>query len=89
MPKLPVTIRAAKHEDMASVAGIHQHYVLNTVATFSMDVLSVQDHVANLEKVQSQDLPYLIAETEAGKIVGFSYLSGFRGEKQAIDTPWS
>lgn len=66
---------------MSSVAQIHQHYVRNTVATFSMDVLSIEDHTANLEKVQSQTLPYLVAMSDDGDIKGFSYLSGFRGGK--------
>jgi phosphinothricin acetyltransferase len=82
MSKLPIIIRSAEPSDMDTVSTIHKHYVLNTVATFLMEPLSVEDHIANLAKVQAQRLPYLVAVSQTdSKLVGYSYLSGFRGGK--------
>jgi L-amino acid N-acyltransferase YncA len=82
MPKLPVTLRPATSEDMASVAEIHKHYVLNTVITFTMEPLSIEQHLENLKKVKGQNLPFIVAVSEESKVVGYSYLSGFRNYKQ-------
>ena len=82
-----VTIRAATPQDIASIAEIHAHYVLNTVITFAIDVLSIEQQLEKLQKVQAEALPYLVAVTDAtnddagGDVVGFGYLSGFRGGK--------
>ncbi|KIW08559.1 uncharacterized protein PV09_00524 [Verruconis gallopava] len=81
MPKIPVMLRAATEDDMASVSEIHRHYVQNTVVTFSIDPLSVEQHVENLKKVQNQSLPYIVAVTENSTVVGYSYLTGFRSGK--------
>jgi phosphinothricin acetyltransferase len=82
MLKQPIIIRLAEPSDMTSVSIIHRHYVLNTVTTFIMDPLSEEDHIANLAKVKYQTLPYLVAiSKEDSKLVGYSYLSGFRGGK--------
>jgi L-amino acid N-acyltransferase YncA len=81
MPGLPVTLRAATPDDMPSVSEIHKHYVLNTVITFTMEPLSDEQHVDSLKKVQAQNLPYLVAVSEESKVVGYSYLSGFRSGK--------
>ena len=82
MPKLPITIRSAEPSDMHSVSVIHRHYVLNTVTTFTIDPLSEEDHMTNLAKVRVQALPYLVSiSQEDSKLVGYSYLSGFRGGK--------
>ncbi|MBL8857607.1 MAG: N-acetyltransferase [Planctomycetes bacterium] len=65
-------VRAAKHEDAASIARIYSHYVLTTVITFEEVAVSEADMAARVREVQSQGLPWLVAE-DAGVVVGFAY----------------
>ena len=81
MPKELVTIRAATPEDMHGVSEIHEYYTLNTVITFKTEVTPTEDHVSNLEKVQGQHLPYIVAVCQDSKVVGYSYTAGFRHAK--------
>lgn len=81
MPKLPVTLRAATPDDMPSVSKIHKHYVMNTVVTFTMEPVSVEQHTEKLASIQAENLPYLVAVSEASTVVGYSYVTGFRSGK--------
>jgi L-amino acid N-acyltransferase YncA len=54
-------IRPATPSDMPTITKINEHYTLNTVITFKTEVTTCEQHVANLEKVRSQKLPYLVA----------------------------
>lgn len=39
----------------------------------------MEAHIANLKKVQEKGLPYIAAIDQAGGVVGYAYLSAFRG----------
>jgi L-amino acid N-acyltransferase YncA len=70
-------IRPATLEDMPAVAAIYQHFVVTSTATLDLEPPEAAEMVRRLEAVQSQGLPYLVAELE-GYIVGYCYASRFR-----------
>jgi L-amino acid N-acyltransferase YncA len=77
---LGITLRAAATSDIDDICEIQAYYVLNTVITFKTEVQSREEHLSNLEKVQDQNLPFIVA-IMSDKVVGYTYVSGFRSGK--------
>ena len=70
-------VRAARPEDSAAIARIYSHYVLTTTISFEEAAVSEADMSARVRDVQSQGLPWLVAE-DAGVVVGFAYASKWK-----------
>ena len=71
-------IRAAQPSDTVNITDIYNHYIRNTVITFEEDVVSVNDMNKRLLNAKSLDLPWLVAEENNGKILGYAYASPWR-----------
>jgi len=67
-----MVIRPATEADAASVAGIYNHYVKETVITFEEAEVSASEIARRIQEVGSASLPWLVAERD-GRIVGYSY----------------
>jgi phosphinothricin acetyltransferase len=67
-----VDIRPATIADADAVASIYNHYVANTVITFEEEAVSAPAMASRIADVQSQDLPWLVAECD-GELAGYSY----------------
>lgn len=76
-PFAPLDIRDASLSDMAAIQTIYAHYVLHGIATFEETPPSVDDMISRRNTVTAAGLPYLVAES-GGRIVGYSYASGYR-----------
>jgi phosphinothricin acetyltransferase len=66
------TIRPVEDRDIPDVREIYNHYVTNSVVTFDEDTWSVaqwQDKLANLRRL---GLPFLVAESPTGQILGYA-----------------
>ncbi|CCG43009.1 GNAT family N-acetyltransferase [Magnetospirillum molischianum] len=74
---LPVTIRDATEEDMASIQSIYSFYVTRTAASFEEVVPDVEEMKNRRRFVLSRGLPYLVAE-EHGEVLGYTYAGPFR-----------
>ena len=70
-------IRPAKVDDMAAVAGIYEHFVLTSTATFELAAPDTAEMVRRLKAVQERGLPYLVATLE-DYLVGYCYAAQFR-----------
>lgn len=70
-------IRDARAEDAAQLATIYNHYVAQTVITFEIEPVAVDDMQARVAAVQDDGLPWLIA-TDAGAILGYAYAARWR-----------
>jgi phosphinothricin acetyltransferase len=81
MASSDITVRPATPEDIPSVNAIHRHYVEQTVITFTTEANSDDEALANYNKVKDVGCPYLVATDHEGTVVGYSYVSGFRGVK--------
>ena len=70
-------IREVQGSDAAALADIYNYYIENTTATFEETALSAHDFVSRIGSVNSQQLPWLVAEA-GGRILGYSYASHWR-----------
>ena len=71
-------IRASTESDIPAITAIYRHHVLHGTGTFEIDPPSEQDMTARRADVLSRNLPYLVAEGDDGRILGFSYANWFK-----------
>lgn len=72
-----VQLRDAEGCDMVSIQAIYAYHVLNGIASFELEVPSVDEMAARRETVLSAGLPYLVAEVN-GRVVGYCYATLYR-----------
>ena len=73
----PLQLRRAGTEDAARIAAIYNHYVTDTVITFELDQVSVEEMGARVAEINAQGLPWLVAESD-NAVVGYAYASQWR-----------
>jgi len=71
-------IRSVAKEDAASIADIYNYYVTDTVITFETQAITAEDMLQRITKIQSDNLPWLVAEDNNGKVIGYAYASKWR-----------
>ena len=71
-------VRAARDADVAAIAAIYGHHVLNSTGTFEETPPSEAETAARIAAVRALRLPYLVAEGDDGQVAGFAYASAFR-----------
>jgi phosphinothricin acetyltransferase len=71
-------IRAASAADAAAVGAIYGHHVLTSLGTFEEIPPSDADMADRIAAAQALGLPYLVAEDDKGRVLGFAYASSFR-----------
>jgi len=75
---MTAVIRAATVLDAASIAGIYNYYVRETVVTFDEEEVSADAMAAQIGKGIEGSLPWLVAEEE-GSVIGYSYAGAWHG----------
>jgi len=73
-----IVIRFIEDQDIEEVVGIYNHYIANTVITFEEDLVSAGNMLSRIEKIRADNLPWLVAESEKGTVVGYAYASKWR-----------
>ena len=81
-PPVPETpfeyhIRQAVSEDLPHVREIYNHYVANSTVTFDEQRMSMRDWRAKFTYLQKLRMPFVVAESPSGQILGY-----------ALVTPW-
>jgi len=74
-------VRDAVAADATAVAGIYNHYVRDSVITFEVDAVPVEDIAARIAMIVGAGLPYLVVEHEeraGGDVFGFAYAGPFQ-----------
>ena len=71
-------IRDASADDIPAVTAIYETYVRTSVATFEEVPPDVAEIGARFDRVRRLGLPWLVAETVDGTIVGYAYAAPFR-----------
>jgi phosphinothricin acetyltransferase len=71
-------LRDATPDDMNEVARIYRHYVETTCFSFEETPPSADEMGGRLAQIRRSSLPWRIAETPDGVIVGYAYASPFR-----------
>lgn len=75
--KAVVNIRDATVDDAKVVAGIYNHYILNTTITFEEQAVTDTDMAQRISDVQGAGLPWLVVEFD-GEVVGYAYATKWR-----------
>lgn len=70
-------IRPALPSDASAIAGIYNHYILNTTISFEELPVDAADIVQRMASVHAAGLPYLVAE-EDGRVSGYAYATAWR-----------
>lgn len=71
-------IRSAKTQDLASIVEIYNHSVLNSHATFDVELQSVESRKSWFEKFKETGPYRLLVAEDQGKILGFASSSRYR-----------
>jgi L-amino acid N-acyltransferase YncA len=72
-----ISVRPAQASDAATIAGIYNYYVHHTVVTFEEEAASVPEMARRISAVQSESLPWLVAELD-GVVIGYTYASKWK-----------
>ncbi|MFO8029622.1 MAG: N-acetyltransferase family protein [Cyclonatronaceae bacterium] len=67
-------VRHASEADMASMARIYNHYILNTTATFEVDKVTPKQMTIRVQDVRDAGLPWLVV----GSVAGYAYATRWR-----------
>ena len=73
-----ITIRQALETDMVAVSEIYNYYIQNSVVTFDVDPLKLGDWIEKYRWLVGLQLPFLVAVTGSGYVLGFAYVSPWR-----------
>jgi phosphinothricin acetyltransferase len=72
------TIRPSRDEDLAAITAIYAHHVLQGTGTFETEAPTEADMAGRRADVLSKNLPYLVAEGDDGRLLGFAYCNWFK-----------
>jgi L-amino acid N-acyltransferase YncA len=72
-----IIVRPSKAGDVAAIAEIYGHHVLNGLASFELMAPSVDEIAKRRADVIGRNFPYLVGEVD-GKVVGYAYASLYR-----------
>jgi L-amino acid N-acyltransferase YncA len=81
-PETPFSfeIRPVADRDVPDIREIYNHYVTNSVVTFDekrWTIAQWREKIAHLRKL---DLPFLVAESPSGQVLGYAYVSPWSGK---------
>lgn len=71
-------VRNSHDEDVAAIARIYAHHVTTGTASFELEAPSIEEMALRRAALLERGLPYLVAEDEAGRVVGYAYASAYR-----------
>lgn len=73
-----VKVRDAGPADLPAITAIYGHHVLHGTGTFEEVPPTEADMAARMAKVQRRGCAWLVAEDEAGQVLGYGYYAPFR-----------
>lgn len=71
-------IRPVKEQDSKAICDIYNYYITDTVITFEEDKISSEDIITRIRKVESENLPWYVAQDKSGNIIGYAYATKWR-----------
>ncbi len=77
-PETENIVRDATKEDLLQIAEIYNFYILNSVITFDVEEQNVDEWGSKFEYLKGLGLPFIVAESPTGQILGFAYLAPWR-----------
>ena len=82
---LSVKLRAAEAKDCFAICEIYNFYIQNSVVTFDEQNMAVSQWQEKLTYLNKQKLPFIVAESDNGELLGFAYVAPWR-QKSAYRT---
>jgi L-amino acid N-acyltransferase YncA len=71
-------IRKATEADLSSMVEIYNYYIQNSVVTFDMEVMALADWAEKFRWITELGLPFIVAQSPSGQIIGFAYVAPWR-----------
>ncbi len=71
-------IRKATTEDLPAMVEIYNYYIQNSVVTFDMDAMALVDWAEKFRWINELGLPFIVAQSPNGQIIGFAYVAPWR-----------
>ena len=71
-------IRNASAEDCPVICEIYNFYISGTVITFDEEPMEPSSWQQKLNQVRELDLPFIVATSDSGELLGFAYLAPWR-----------
>lgn len=71
-------IRPAQERDIPDIREIYNYYVTNSVVTFDESTWSLAQWREKLAHLQKLDMPFLVAESPSGQILGYACASPWK-----------
>ena len=76
--RLSANIREATSSDCPAICEIYNFYISGSVITFDEQPMEPSAWEDKLKQVKELDLPFLVATSDSGEILGFAYLAPWR-----------
>ena len=73
-------IRAAEERDIPDIREIYNYYVRNSVVTFDEKVWSIAQWREKFAFLRKLDLPFLVAQSPSGQILGYALVQPWAGK---------
>ena len=73
-----VQVRAATLDDLVQVNEVYNYYVRNSVVTFDIEALTLTDWRNKFDYIHQLELPFLVAISPGGQLLGFAYVAPWR-----------
>lgn len=75
-----IELRAAIGADAKEIAEIYNYYVINSVVTFDIEKTTEKTWLDKLEYLNGLELPFIVAQSASGNILGFAYVAPWRAK---------
>lgn len=73
-----ISIRSATDQDLSAMVEIYNYYIQNSVVTFDLDPMTLEDWSSKYKWINDLGLPFIVAETATNQIIGFAYVAPWR-----------
>ena len=73
-----ITLRKANIADLKQITEIYNYYVVNSVVTFDIEQTTEGYWQEKLEYLEVLELPFIVAQSGSGNILGFAYVAPWR-----------
>ncbi len=75
-----IELRAATPEDLKQITEIYNYYVINSVVTFDIEKSTENTWLEKLEYLNGLGLPFIVAQSASGNVLGFAYVAPWRAK---------
>jgi L-amino acid N-acyltransferase YncA len=72
------TVREFRGDDLQQVLDIYNHYVATSTVTFDEQPLTLAAFQAKVDHILALGLPYIVAESDSGSVLGYAYATPWR-----------